>query len=229
MSRDILMYSEQSKSHRYRLQTLRGFTLVELLVVIAIIGVLVALLLPAIQAAREAARRMQCVSVLRQWGLAMHNYESANGFLPEGNRGNPTAENPDSRRRVWVVLVWPYVEQGTMAEQFDQTLHFYQDPNTIQNSQEGIYAQTSPLYYCPSDRPGALWMGDPFWRARGNYVINGRAFRPDGPAPRPESRNWAFWIRRLYLTRPAAYHGVQALHRWHFEYHDHVRSHHGRE
>ncbi len=138
-----------------------AFTLVELLVVIAIIGVLVALLLPAIQAAREAARRMQCVSVLRQWGLAMHNYEGAHGFLPEGNRGNPTAENPDSRRRTWVVLVWPF-----------QTLHFFQDPNTIQNSLEGIYAQTSPLYYCPSDRPGALWMGDPFWRARGNYVIN---------------------------------------------------------
>jgi len=166
-----------------------AFTLVELLVVIAIIGVLVALLLPAIQAAREAARRAQCVSVLRQWGLAMHNHHGVHGALPEGNRGDPTAENPNSRRRTWVVLVWPYVEQGNMADQFDQTIHFYQAPNTIQNSLEGIYAQTTPLYYCPSDRPGALWLGDPFWRARGNYVINwgnmAVPFDPDDPLQDP--------------------------------------------
>src|SRR5262249_46756973 len=97
-------------------------------------------------------------------GLAMHNYHDANRALPEGNRSNP--------RRVWVVLVWPYVEQGNLYVRFDQTQHFYLPPNTYVKSLDGIYAQTAPLYYCPSDRPGALWKGDQYWRARGNYVIN---------------------------------------------------------
>jgi prepilin-type processing-associated H-X9-DG protein len=121
-------------------------------------------LLPAVQKIREAAARMQCQNNLKQWGLAMHNMHNATGAIPEGNRSNP--------RRVWVVLVWPYVEQGNMYAQFDQTQHFYVPPNTYVNTTNGIYAKTAPIYYCPSDRPGALWKGDIYWRARGNYVIN---------------------------------------------------------
>ena len=142
----------------------RAFTLVELLVVIAIIGVLVALLLPAVQAAREASRRTSCLNKLRQWGLSMHLMHDNVGNLPQGNQNNP--------RRVWVVLVWPYVEQGNMYVQFDQTQHFYLPPNTTINTTNGIYAKTAPLYYCPSDRPNAIWKGDQYWRARGSYVIN---------------------------------------------------------
>jgi prepilin-type N-terminal cleavage/methylation domain-containing protein/prepilin-type processing-associated H-X9-DG protein len=141
-----------------------AFTLVELLVVIAIIGVLVALLLPAVQAAREAGRRMNCQNHVKQWALAMQNMHSATGALPEANRNNP--------RRTWVVYTWPYIEQGGIAAAFDETKHFYEAPNTVQRTFNGSYSRTSPLYYCPSDRPGAMWQGDDYWRARGNYAIN---------------------------------------------------------
>ena len=141
-----------------------AFTLVELLVVIAIIGVLVALLLPAVQAAREAARRMSCQNAIRQWALAMQNMHDATKALPEGTRANP--------RRTWVVYTWPYVENGGAALVFDETKDFAEPPNTYSNSTNGIYASTAPIYYCASDRPGALWKGDPAWRARGNYAIN---------------------------------------------------------
>ena len=84
----------------------RAFTLIELLVVIAIIAVLIALLLPAVQAAREAARRAQCTNNLKQIGLAMHNYESANGSFPPGEKGCCWG--------TWGVFILPYVEQSTL-------------------------------------------------------------------------------------------------------------------
>lgn len=146
-----------------------GFTLVELLVVIAIIGVLVALLLPAVQAAREAGRRMTCQNHIRQWALAMQNMHDATKSLPEPNRQNP--------RRVWVVYTWPYVESGGMSTVFDEKIDFFRPPNTYSNTTKGIYAQPIPIYYCPSDRPQALWKGDEYWRARGNYAINWGNFK----------------------------------------------------
>src|SRR5689334_15791940 len=89
----------------------RGFTLVELLVVIAIIGVLVALLLPAVQAAREAARRAQCSNNLKQLSLALHNYENTHNTLPPAGI--------DSNQMSWVVLLLPYFEQQNLYSQFN--------------------------------------------------------------------------------------------------------------
>jgi len=85
----------------------RGFTLVELLVVIAIIGILVALLLPAVQAAREAARRMSCGNNMKQLGLAMHNYHDTYRVVPYGS---------DNRGRLWSALLLPYLEQTALHD-----------------------------------------------------------------------------------------------------------------
>src|SRR5438132_3388859 len=103
-----------------------AFTLVELLVVIAIIGVLVALLLPAVQSAREASRRMQCTNNVKQWVLAMHNYADTNGALPYGPR-----EIPTTNRHSWVPQLWPYIEQPGLFSQYTFSVGFYLPPNTV--------------------------------------------------------------------------------------------------
>jgi prepilin-type N-terminal cleavage/methylation domain-containing protein/prepilin-type processing-associated H-X9-DG protein len=147
-------------------QVRRGFTLIELLVVIAIIAILIGLLLPAVQKVREAAARSQCTNNMRQWGLALHMYDQNNGIFPLGAISSP--------RHTWVVLVWPYVELSTMLSAYGDpsTQQFYLPPAVVQNSISGVLCRQSSIYFCPSNRPGALWQGDPYWRSRGNYVVN---------------------------------------------------------
>src|SRR6476619_5632365 len=128
----------------------RAFTLVELLVVIAIIGILVALLLPAIQAARESARRSQCLNHLKQWGTAMHLFHDAKKRLPIGSSG-PSGAFPDVRRQTWVMYLWPYVEGTNLAAANLISNHFYDAPGTIVNTMDGLCGKFVSLYYCPSD------------------------------------------------------------------------------
>jgi prepilin-type N-terminal cleavage/methylation domain-containing protein/prepilin-type processing-associated H-X9-DG protein len=125
---------------------LRGFTLVELLVVIAIIGVLVALLLPAVQAAREAARRMKCQNNLKQIALGLHNYESSHKTLPHGSP-DCCVNNGDT----WAVMLFPFVELKGVYDAMD---HAGNLRNTPVNRQ---VAQSAKLtaFICPSD-PDAI-------------------------------------------------------------------------
>ncbi len=130
----------------------RAFTLVELLVVIAIIGVLVALLLPAVQAAREAARRSQCQNNVKNIGLACLNHENAKGKYPPGGRPANQASNNGLS---FHVLILPYVEQGAINSNVAQFIanwkkaHNGDDPDGYALKDANI--TRLPLYTCPSD------------------------------------------------------------------------------
>lgn len=121
----------------------RGFTLVELLVVIAIIGILIALLLPAVQAAREAARRMSCSNNLKQIGLGLHNHHEAKKTLPPG--GVNTAGNGTQCYTTWAIEILPYVEQQQLYSRYDQTRF-----NDHANNTAVVQTRVSG-YECPTD------------------------------------------------------------------------------
>jgi len=126
----------------------RGFTLVELLVVIAIMAILIALLLPAVQAVRASARRMQCANNMRQMGLALHlHHESKDAFPPGGIEWRPWGDT-SKRQLSWAVFLLPYLEEQALFDSLDLTTPFDSEENAP--AAKAILA----VYVCPSSERG---------------------------------------------------------------------------
>ena len=125
----------------------RGFTLVELLVVIAIIGILIALLLPAVQSTREAARRTACLNNVTQVGLALHNFEFHFEALPPGvtDDQGPIRNESQGKHVGWIVRILPYLEQNALYRRFDQSAGAYAAVNAE------VRSATIAALRCPSD------------------------------------------------------------------------------
>ncbi|MEO2049261.1 MAG: DUF1559 domain-containing protein [Pirellulales bacterium] len=165
---------------RHLSRTAHGFTLVELLVVIAIIGILVALLLPAIQAAREAARRTQCLSNIKQIGVALQNYHSAQQTFPAGMQFDIPVLAPGdvNFKRNWIIDILPFLEQQAVYDAFDLSEGIY----ISDKINEAARSTSIASLLCPSDigSTSGPFMGSQLrggrevdnW-ARGNYAGNG--------------------------------------------------------
>jgi prepilin-type N-terminal cleavage/methylation domain-containing protein/prepilin-type processing-associated H-X9-DG protein len=144
---------------------IRAFTLVELLVVIAIIAILVGLLLPAVNAARESARRIQCANNFKQVGLAMHSYHTANNAFPQGTTDHNT---PNYEGWSWAVRILPQMEAGNAFAKIDFSEDGFIGSTNQKNKQllDGTFVAT---YWCPSS-PCPRFYSQDAWN--GNHEIN---------------------------------------------------------
>lgn len=162
----------------------KGFTLVELLVVIAIIGILVSLLLPAVQAAREAARRMQCSNNLKQIALAAHNYHDGYKVLPSSHINymatyNSETYNP-TLNHSGLELIMPFIEQKPLWDQIDFRYHSgpsrypNQGPMPVHAANEQAMGNQIPGYLCPTDSGPKTIPAGGGWEAHyGLYTVEG--------------------------------------------------------
>lgn len=126
----------------FAIQRRTGFTLIELLVTIAIIGILVTLLLPAVQQAREAARRSQCSNNLKQLGLALHNYEGQWAMFPTSTRSTPTQTG--RKQAATLARLLPFVEQSGIAKSYDFRVNWFEAPNPP------LIQKQLAVFQCPS-------------------------------------------------------------------------------
>jgi prepilin-type N-terminal cleavage/methylation domain-containing protein/prepilin-type processing-associated H-X9-DG protein len=168
-----------------------AFTLVELLVVIAIIGILVSLLLPAVQAAREAGRRAQCTNNMRQIGLAIHNYHDTNKLLPSGS------DYTHGMRNTWCKLVLPFVELQTHFDSFDhaQPLYHANNAKAVTLSASVFFCPSDPLFSNPIlENRGHTNVDNPGRGIMLNYPVSIGPTHVDQcpfcPDPNPSSGNW---------------------------------------
>lgn len=188
---------------RNSLKSRHAFTLVELLVVIAIIGILVALLLPAIQAARESARRSQCQNNMKQLCLALLNYHNAKKEFPPAVRLDSNQSNAPERATVhgenWVMTILSYIEEQGLYDSIDHTKPISGGTATPDNRNRNARGTTIPGMLCPTD---ALNRQSKFagrnanegdnWE-RGNYGANGAMgfmTRSERPAGGPNEQYW---------------------------------------
>jgi prepilin-type N-terminal cleavage/methylation domain-containing protein len=146
------MYRRNHKSEIINQELPRGFTLVELLVVITIIGILIALLLPAVQAAREAARRMQCANNMKQIGLAIHNYMAAHNVFPAGELDRPGWTYGQGTGPGWPVLILSYLELQTVYDSLDKKFPTYDYSyfDSFPPNHQAAVCTVIAAYTCPS-------------------------------------------------------------------------------
>jgi prepilin-type N-terminal cleavage/methylation domain-containing protein/prepilin-type processing-associated H-X9-DG protein len=137
-----------------------GFTLIELLVVIAIIAILIGLLLPAVQKIREAAARMACMNNLKQIGLALHNFESANGGFPPCRVNNPPAPIGAKGQHTWAPFLFPYIEQQAVYDRYNFAVNFDNTTDTSKGTTNSAIIQTDvKIFLCPSAPAGRKQTG----------------------------------------------------------------------